>query len=349
MDNITIRFSGVTFDLNKLLVFLKKNKARESSKPDDVFLFTRKVGKHKAGWLFRLDIRNKNILCSGGPTSTFFGFNAWVSLKHSTQMATIVNILRKKLEQMDGVMLSEVVSPTVHRVEITHLYRFDSIDEIAQAEIALYSNLVVRYPKKVMMSGASMDVPGMIRVGLNKSLTTLRVYPEELKLETKPAHLYSAEWKKLREELKNCLRVECIFDSVQLKAAGLDKAEEWGCLDNLEKLVDDRMSEAGLRNTMPQSVEKLDAYLAGPKQSKVKDFMAGWKAGKSIDVNGTWSAVQVDAKAMGFDITMPYSHQRHLAHGLHGRFDTSQVVELSETLRNDEVLFERWWNKSLMA
>jgi hypothetical protein len=194
-----------------------------------------------------------------------------------------------------------------------------------------------------------MEVPGMLRVGLNKSLTTLRVYPEELKLETRPTHVSHADWRRLRDELKNCLRVECIFDSTQLRSIGFDKTDNWVWLDELENLVTSRMSEAGLRNTLPQSIEKLDAYLVAPEESKAKDALSRWKDGKTLDVNGTWSAAQTDAKSMGFDITMPYSHQRHLAHGLHGKFDTSQVIQLSKALRNDEALFEPWWNKALMT
>jgi hypothetical protein len=346
MDNITLRFSDVKFDFVKLSAFLKKKKARESSKPDGVILFTRKVGKHKSGWQFTLDISNKSILCSGGPTSTFFGFNAWVSLKHGIQMETIVNILRRKLEEMDGVELSDQVPPTVHRVEITNLYRFNSIEEIALAETALYSSLVVRYPGKVMVSGASMEVPGMIRVGLNKSSTTLRIYPEELKLESKPAHVGTEVWIRMCAELKNCLRVECIFNNTQLKSAGLDSTLAWNNPDqpiSLEKLVEGRMSEAGLRNLNPQSLIDLESYLAKSEESKVRDVLARWKDNKSLDVNGTWSKAQKKAKAMGFDLTHPFAYQKQLAHGLYGKFDATQVVVLSIELRRNAALFEHWW------
>jgi hypothetical protein len=349
MDNITIRFTDVSFDLDKLKLFLKTENARESFKPDGVILFARKVGKHKECWQFRLDTQNRNILCSGGPTKTFFGFNAWVSLNLPVQMKTLVGILSRKLEQIGGVKLSTKFGPAVHRVEITNLYRFKSLEEIAEAEIALYSSLVLRYPKNVMISGASMEVPGMIRVGLNKSATTLRIYPEDLKFDARPKHISHERWRALCEELKFCLRVECIFDSTQLKAGDLDLTEKWNNLNCLKKLVEDRMSQAGLRNLQPQSYEKLDAYLAETKQTKVHAAILRWKSGAPLDVNGTWNSAQKVAKSMGFDLTKPFAHQRHLAHGYEGRFDASEIVELSEELRNDEGLSERWWEKTLLG
>ncbi len=346
MDNITIRFEDVTFNKTKLKDFLAKRNARESAKPDEVILFIRPVGKHKIKWQFRLDLANKNILCSGGPTTTFFGFNAWVSLNSSAQMKAIVQILSQKLSEMDGVTLSAKVCPTIHRVEATHLFKFDSLEQIAQAEIALYSSLVARYPGKVMLSGASIEVPGMLRVGLNKSATTLRLYPEDNKLSPRPVHVSPDKWALLCAELKTCLRVECIFDSTQLKSAKLDKANAWNTSDCLSKLVDNRMHHAGLRGIQPQNYEGLMRRINEKKDWPASCLVERWESGEATPKNGTWSTSQALAKSMGFDLTLPFTHQKHLAHGFQDYFTQDKVLELSKELRSDPELFGRWWEAS---
>jgi hypothetical protein len=111
----------------------------------------------------------------------------------------------------------------------------------------------------------------------------------------------------------------------------------------LEKLVEGRMSEAGLRNLNPQSLIDLDSYLAKSEESKVRDVLARWKDNKSLDVNGTWSKAQKKAKAMGFDLTHPFAYQGQLAHGLYGKFDAKKVFVLPIELRRNAALFEHWW------
>ena len=188
MDNIILIFTDLKIEELKVRDFLKNEvKARPSFKPDTI-MFSRKVGDHESKWLFTINPKMGTIRCSGGPTTTFFGFNAWVSIKEHAQIEAIVGILLKKLTGIKGVTFPTKIDPLVYRVEITNLYPFTSLAEIGEAEIAIYHSLVARYPKRVQIAGESIEVPGTVRVGQNKSTSTLRLYPEASKFDSKPKH-----------------------------------------------------------------------------------------------------------------------------------------------------------------
>lgn len=343
MDNITLIFTDLKIEEQKVRDFLKNDvKARPSFKPDTI-MFSRWVGKYKSKWLFDINPKKGTIKCSGGPTTTFFGFNAWVSIKEHAQMEAIVGILLDKLTGIKGITVPAKSDPLVHRVEITNLYPFASLAEIGEAESAIYHALVARYPGRVQIAGASIEVPGTVRVGQSKSTSTLRLYPEASKFDSKPVHIEQALWNQLNFELNRNMRVESMFDSRQLKAAGLSRASAWKEANCVKALVDKRMTDAGLRGVLPQNLAALDKELASKPLLQTNQLISEWRNGKDVTKNGTWSSAQTLVRKHGFDLSKPFAHQKYLDHGFSDYFSEDKVYELSKELRLNKALFNRWW------
>jgi len=343
MDNITLVFAGISFDPDKVHAFLRDKNARPSQKPDFGIEFVRAVGPHKSKWLFKIDMVKGTIRCSGGPTTTFFGFNAWVSLTESVQMKAIVGILHRKLSAIDGITFPTDVDPTVHRVEVTHLYPFLNLSEIRDAEIAIYQSLVIRYPGRVQIAGATFEVPGTVRVGQTKSTSVLRLYPEMTKFAKKPKGVPQRKWDALATILENFLRVETMYTASQLKKEGLHLASGWAKPATIMGLVDNRMREAGLRGVPPQDLAKLKALVSSMPNRKPQQLIGDWMKGKPIKNNGTRSAAQKLVKKCGFDLTRPFEQQTLLEHGYADHFDADKVYQLPLKVRQDKALFNRWW------
>ncbi|MBB1076377.1 hypothetical protein HUU62_18375 [Rhodoferax sp. 4810] len=343
MDNITLVFTGIEFEPDKVFKFLRLNKVRQSLKADQSVLFSRTVGQHKSGWMFTINMKKGTIKCSGGPTTTFFGFNAWVSLNESVQMKAIVDILHQKLAAIKGITFPEQPDPTVHRVEITHLYPFRDLAEINDAELAIYQSLVIRYPGRVQIAGATFEMPGVVRVGHTKSTSTLRLYPEVTKFAKKPKHVDQAKWDALATKLENYMRVETMYTTSQLSKEGLDLASGWAKPATIMGLVDQRMREAGLRGVPPQDLAKLKALVTPAPSTAPLRAIGNWMKGKPVERNGTRSAAQKVAKNFGFNLTRPFKQQALLAHGFGGYFDEDKVYKLPSELRSDKGLFSRWW------
>jgi len=346
MDNLTLTFKELKFDNAKVLSFLKDKNARHTQKPDYGIEFVRTVGQYRSKWLFKIDLGSGTIRCSGGPTTTFFGFNAWVSLNEPLQMKAIVGLLHKKLAAIKGVTFPKTVDPEINRIEVTHLYPFRDIEEIRTAELAIYESLVVRYPGRVQISGATYEMPGTLRVGLTKSSSILRIYPESTKFLKKPSHVPQRKWTLLQNALEHCVRVECIFSDIQLKRAGLSLASAWvrDRVDaGLRPLVDRRMKQAGLTGGVRFELEQLKECIAALPGKKPHQLVQRWIKGETAKQNGTWSKAQEIAKPYGANLTRPLEQQVRLFHGYSEYFSRNQIVVLPVQLREDKDLFNRWW------
>ena len=343
MDNVTLIFTDISFDTKKVYSFLRDKNARPSEKPDHGIIFVRSVGLHKSKWLFDINMSKGTIRCSGGPTTTFFGFNAWVSLTESVQMKAIVGILHRKLSAIDGISFPEHVDPTVHRVEVTHLYPFRDLAEINDAEIAIYRSLVIRYPARVQIAGATYEMPGTVRVGHSKSTSTLRLYPEVTKFAKKPKDVPQAKWDALSAKLGNFMRVETMYTARQLTNDGLHLASGWAKPATIMGLVDKRMREAGLRGVPPQDLAKLKELVTATPSRAPLQLIGKWLKDKPVVKNGTWTVAQKLVKECGFDLTRPLEQQRLLAHGFSNYFDADKVYQLPLKIRQDKDLFDRWW------
>ena len=350
MDNLQLEFTDPNLDPNKVLSFLDGHKVKVTKKTkgkrtESNILFTRNVGHHESGWMFTVYPDSRRIVCSGGPSTTFFGFNAWVSLAEDLQMDAIVNILRDKLNQIDGVDIDANSPVKVLRVEITHLYQFGSLDEIIAVEQALYANLVARYPGKVQLVGETLEVPGTLRVGLTKSATLLRIYPELDKFKRTPKEVPLAKWQGLKEELKNCLRVETVYDKDRLSRAGLSIASSWKSRGDVLNLVEKQMTDAGLRVPEQQDSDMFDLKLAKAPKA-VRSLIEDWKVNLTVNKTGSWSRAQELLKSCGYDLSIPYSAQSRLAHNFAKHFHADRVYELPLEMRQDTELFNRWWEVS---
>jgi hypothetical protein len=343
MDNVTLVFRGIEFDSDKVHAFLRDKNARPSQKPDFGIEFVRAVGPHKSKWLFKIDMVRGTIRCSGGPTTTFFGFNAWVSLSESVQMKAIVGILHRKLAAIAGITFPTDVDPTVHRVEVTHLYPFRDLAEINQAELAIYQSLVILYPGRVQIAGATFEMPGVVRVGHSKSTSTLRLYPEVTKFAKKPNDITQAKWDALSFKLGNYMRVETMYTATQLKKDGLHLASGWAKPATIMGLVDKRMRDAGLRGVPPQDLAKLKALVTSIPGTKPLQLVGDWMKGKPVKNNGTRTTAQNLVKECGFNLTRPFEQQTLLAHGYADHFDADKVYQLPLKVRQDKALFNRWW------
>jgi hypothetical protein len=343
MDNVSLIYTDIRFNHRKVHAFLRDKEAGLSQKPDFGIEFVRAVGPHKSKWLFKIDMTKGTIKCSGGPTTTFFGFNAWVSLNESVQMKAIVGILYRKLAAIDGITFPKHVDPLVHRVEVSHLYPFADLSQISDAQNAIYQSLVIRYPGRVQIAGATFEVPGVVRVGHSKSSSLLRLYPEMTKFASKPKDVPQDKWDILAYKLESYMRSETMHTFRQLEHSGLHVASGWNKPDAIMKLVDKRMRDAGLRGVHPQDREGLMKFLGSQPRKRPMEVIDQWLKGEHVVKNGTWTAAQKLAKKFGFDLTRPLEQQSQLSHGYSDHFEAHKVYQLPLMTRRDKELFNRWW------
>ena len=110
MDNLSYRIADATIDVPTLLKALHSAGINVSHKTlpktgTELIMFSLPIGKYAARWMFRLNLTDRTITCSGGVTKTFFGHNVWVFKNEATQLEAIISIIGADLQKIGGIEL----------------------------------------------------------------------------------------------------------------------------------------------------------------------------------------------------------------------------------------------------
>jgi hypothetical protein len=239
MDNLLAMIHGVSVDEKLLLASLGKigSKGRVSyglNSDVESITFSTTIGNHNKRWLFRINMKTESISFSGGVTSTFFGHNVWVGSNEGNQLKHIITIVANKLSQIEGITLPKSLkrnqydSVEIKRVEVTRHHLLPEHITTNEA-INRFDNLFkVLYPSRRDRDGDTLDSPGTVSIGKNKSTKVCRIYDPSFKFKKRPPSISEKSWGKLEENCKNHLRVELIMSAREIKQNNLQTIESWG-------------------------------------------------------------------------------------------------------------------------
>ena len=357
MDNLTFRISNLGYDVPTLLSALEardinvtqKSIARPKTK---LILFSVPVGRFAARWLFRLNLTDRSVSCSGGVTKTFFGHNLWVFNNECDQLCAITEIVSARLAEIDGIALPDSLldAITVERVELTNHFilppPWTHWDAIGQAN----SLFMVLFPKLHDPDGKTVDDPGTASIGKNKSSKVCRVYDPCKKFKDRPVHVTPESWATLTSECANHLRVEVMMMPRDVKRLKLEHVDAWQdtakIADYLAKkhkhfgLTVDYKAEAGALT--PAAVKKTNPTFVEYARYWFSDGERGTAPNKT---SGSANRFRQYMEERGFNINVPLKHHVHLTHGMHEFLDPALRADIPQEVRANKELFGQWWNE----
>lgn len=354
MDNLSYRIVGVQIDVSKLMANLQAMGVPVSRKTipkrkEELILFSLPIGKHSCRWMFRCSLKDCSIACSGGVTKTFFGHNVWVFTKEYQQLLAIIAIIAADLQKVGGITLpTSLTAVTIERVEVTRHHRLDGVVSKRLAIDRLAAMFMAMFPSRHFRNGATHNEPGTIGIGLNKSTRVCRIYDPIFKFKERPIHVQEDVWAALRDECEKHLRVELMFAKRELQSIGLSTVAAWEDHALVEQLVEKRYKEYGL--SIAFSTKKLEHEEVSATNpafvEAARFFFTESMRGALIDPrNGSSNRFKQYMTAKGYHVDVPFSHHRHLAHGLSAYLQPGLAAELSDDLRTNRNLFSFWWQE----
>lgn len=356
MDNLTFRIPKVAIDppvLKAALIGMGVNVTQKTlvKQRSNLILFSLPVGLHECRWLFRANLTDNTIACSGGVTKTFFGHNVWVFKNEAVQLAAIMTIVRDALSQIDGISMgcTDLYACLIERVELTnHFLLPDGVttaDSIGKIDLLFMTLFPRRYSPP---EGKTHDNPGTVRLGQTKSSRVCRVYDPASKFLSKPGHILARTWEKLKIACTGHLRVEVMLSKRELLAAKLSTLGGWEDAVKVASLVAKRYQDFGLsvefkatndhfkpgdvRDTNPSFVEQARHW-----------FSAGDKGVAPKPGSGAFNRFKQYMAAKGYRTDVPFARHHFLVHGLHDVLVPERSAELPDELRRDTSLFGKWW------
>lgn len=356
MDNLTYRISNVGFDVPSLLVALKSKDINVTQKTiprtqTETILFSLPVGKYAARWLFRINLKDGSISCSGGVTKTFFGHNVWVFKNEATQLAAILLIIHVDLQNIHGIRLPPVAdSVSIERAEITHHFEMQAPVTKAGAIAKLNTLFMTLFPARRFLNGDTHDEPGTTGIGVVKSSRVCRAYDPRYKFDEKPEHISEEPWVELKKYCVNHLRIELMFSKRELIAAGLSTVAGWNDSSKIEQLVAKRYRDYGLSveftatNTgfTPADVKKTNpSYVDFARHW----FSAGAKGTPPSGTSGSANRFKTYMARKGFRTEVPFNRHIYLQHGLHDILQPGLSADLPDAIRQSRELFGQWWRQ----
>ncbi len=360
MDNTTLLILDVLFERSQLAAALVQLKVKVTIRTDpkkgtEEMLFSLPIGPYNARWLFRINLTNGTITCSGGVTKTFFGHNLYVFTNEAVQLRAITQILTGALRNLPGLRLPEQVQPVIERTELTRHHAIPDGVEKADAQRRIDLMQMTLLPSRYSNEGRNHDNPGTTRIGKTKSSRACRTYDPGIKFNGKvkdkgrPPHVPVKSWTALCDAVERDLRVELMFNKRELKSAGLDTIAGWEDAATVARLIENRYQRFGL------SVDfKADQTGFTPASVQAKHptfveyamhFFSNGKKGKAPNPrSGSTSRYKKYMLDHGYNVDVPYERHQYLVHGLHEIFQPNSAAELSLELRRDPHLFGQWWS-----
>jgi hypothetical protein len=356
MDNLSFRINDVVIDVPAFTASLLRlgiNVTRKTIvKPNsELILFSLPVGKYKCRWLFRLNLTDKCLSCSGGVTKTFFDHNVWVFKNEAVQIAAIMGIVCDAVQQIDGIVLKSIdpFSFWLERVELTQHFVMPDGMSLADALAKIDLLFMTLFPRRCSSpEGKNHDNPGTVRLGKTKSSRVCRAYDPVSKFESKPDHVSAESWSSLKAFCIKQLRVELMFNKRELKTTGLEKLAKWEYAETVNKLIAKRYKELGLSVEFKATNEHFnpgDVRTTNPSYIDYARhwFSAGVKGSPPNPRSGAANRFKQYMAVKGYRTDVTYARHQFLVHGLHDVLVPELCADLPMELRRDLALFGKWW------
>jgi len=354
MDNLSYRITHTDIDVPTLVAYLTDagipvSRKTSPKKNNELITFSLPIGQYRCRWMFRCNVKDRTINCSGGVTKTFFAHNVWVFKKEALQLAAITDIVAADLVKIDGITLPTAKTfITIERVEVTRHHELPSPVTKAEAINSLSTMFVTMFANRHFRNGATHDEPGTTGLGMSKSSRVCRVYDPSSKFKEKPEHIPDSAWDALRAQCENHLRVELIFGKRELKSVGLDAVAAWDSADKIEQLIKKRYEDYCLSvrfNASDNGLLPADFQSTNPAYVEAaRHFFTDGVKGKKIDSrNGTSNRFKQFMAAKGYCTDVAFSRHSHLVHGLDSILQSPLAAELPDELRTHRDLFTFWW------
>lgn len=357
MDNTTFRILDIAVNPSGLAADLTQRKAKVTRRTDpkknsEEMLFSLPIGPHKGRWLFRINLTEQSIACSGGVTKTFFGHNVCVFTNEAAQLRAITQIVSNALRGLPGLALPDEFEPVIERAEVTRHHTLpDEIDKSdAQRRIDLMQMTLL--PSRYSNEGRNHDSPGTTRIGKTKSSRACRIYDPCIKFDKKgagrPPHIPVEAWTALREAVQRHLRVEIMFNKRELESAGLHTIGGWEDTAAVMCLLESRYQRFGLSVACRADQE---GFTPGSVYAKHPTFVEyarhffsnGAKGSAPNPRSGATPRYKKYMLEHGYNVDVPFERHQYLVHGLHEIFRPDHAAELPIELRRNADLFGQWW------
>ncbi len=361
MDNTTFRIVDTIVNPSELATVLAQRKIKVTHRTDpnkgsEEMLFSLPIGPYKARWLFRINLTDGSISCSGGVTKTFFGHNLYVFINEAAQLHAITQIVSNALRDLPGLVLPDEFEPVIERAEVTRHHtlpvEIDKIDAQRRLDLMQMTLLPSRYSNE----GRNHDNPGTTRIGKTKSSRACRIYDPSIKFDDRlkdkgrPPHIPVESWSALCDGVERDLRVELMFNKRELDSEGLDTITGWEDAAVVKRLLENRYQRFGLsvnfradqEGFTPQSV-----HAERPTFVKYAQhfFSNGAKGSAPNPRSGATPRYKKYMLDHGYNVDVPYERHQFLIHGLHEIFRPDRAADLPLELRRNPYLFGQWWNK----
>jgi hypothetical protein len=360
MDNTSFRIVDTALEPSKLAATLAQHKVKVTRRTDpkrksEEMLFSLPVGPYKARWLFRINLTEGSIACSGGVTKTFFGHNLYVFTNEAAQLRSIAQIVSTGLRDMPGMELPDEFEPVIERAEVTRHHTLPADIDKADAQHRLDLMQMTLLPSRYSNEGRNHDNPGTTRIGKTKSSRACRIYDpcmkfdEKLKDRGRPPHVPAESWSALCNACAADLRVELMFNKRELESAGLDTIAGWEDVAAVMRLLENRYQRFGLsvdfradqEGFTPESVRAEHPTFVNYARHF---FSNGEKGAAPNPRSGSTPRYKKYMLDHGYNVDVPYERHQYLVHGLHQILRPDLAADLPLVIRRDAHLFGQWWN-----
>jgi len=355
MDNLSFRIKGAAIDAYKLKATLTRMDINVTQKTlpkigTEQLFFSLPVGPYGARWLFRCNLTDGTIACSGGVTKTFFGHNVWVFNNEAVQVLAIMGIVRAELAKLEGI--AQVPDPSTfrsERAELTAHYVLPEELPVKQALEAIDMLFMTLFPKRYSPpEGKTHDNPGVVRLGKTKSSRVCRLYDPASKFEVKLDHIPVESWAMLKVACKNHLRVEQIFNKRELEVAGLITASDWSDVAKVTALIANRYRDLGLSVEFKDTKGHFTPGEVAAKNPSFVKYLRHWFSGGVTGSapnprNGSANRFKQFMAEKGYRYDVSFSRHSFLVHGLHAVLVPDRAAVLPEEVRKAPFLFHKWW------
>jgi hypothetical protein len=360
MDNSTFRIVDTAVNPSELATALAQRKVKLTRRTNpklnsEEMLFSLPIGPYKARWLFRINLKDGSVACSGGVTKTFFGHNLYVFTNEAVQLRTITQIVSTGLRDLPGLVLPDEFEPVIERAEVTRHHTLPAEIDKSDAQRRLDLMQMTLLPSRYSNEGRNHDNPGTTRIGKTKSSRACRIYDPSIKFDDKlkdngrPPHIPVESWSALCAGVERDLRVELMFNKRELESTGLDTIARWEDALTVMRLLESRYQRFGLSVDFKADQEGFTPESVGAEHPTFVNyarhfFSNGEKGAAPNPRSGSTPRYKKYMLDHGYNVDVPFARHQYLAHGFHEIFRLEHAAELSQGLRRDARLFGQWWN-----
>jgi hypothetical protein len=361
MDNTTFRIVDIAVEPSELAIALAQRKVKLTRRTNpklntEEMLFSLPIGPYKGRWLFRVNLTDGSVACSGGVTKTFFGHNLYVFTNEAVQLRAVTQIVSNGLRDLPGLVLQDEFEPVIERAEVTLHHTLPVEIDKSDAQRRLDLMQMTLLPSRYSNEGRNHDNPGTTRIGKTKSSRACRIYDpcikfaDKLKDKGRPPHIPVESWCALCASVERDLRVELMFDKRELESASLDTIAGWEDASVVKRLLENRYQRFGLSIDFKADQEGFTPTLVYAEHPTfveyARHFFKNGEEGKAPNPrSGSTARYKNYMLEHGYNVDVLFARHQYLVHGLHEILRPDRAAVLPLELRRDPYLFGHWWKE----